>query len=169
MTFRFESYRPGAIAEVVALHMDYYARQWNFGAPFETKVAGELAAFLAGVDRDRDLFVCARDDRGNLAGTITLDGAGAVPEGEGAHLRWFMVADTARGTGLGRTLLQQVMDHCRARQFASVYLTTFAGLDAARHLYESVGFTLVAERDDDQWHGGVREQKFVCDLADIGS
>ncbi len=166
MTFVLEGYRPGVIADIVALHMDYYAREWEFGAAFETKVAGELAQFLARCDTDRDLFLCARGDDGELAGTITLDGADAQPPGEGAHLRWFMVGDTARGTGLGRHLLECAMAHCRDRQFASVYLTTFAGLDAARHLYEAVGFELVAESDDDQWQSGVREQKFVCNLSD---
>ncbi|MHA1570109.1 MAG: hypothetical protein ACTSXZ_11625 [Alphaproteobacteria bacterium] len=39
-----------------------------------------------------------------------------------------------------------------------------AGLDAARHLYESSGFTLVEEHDDDQWGKTVSERKFVLDL-----
>ena len=43
---------------------------------------------------------------------------------------------------------------------SSVWLTTFAGLDAARALYERHGFRLVSESDIDQWSGGVREQRF---------
>ena len=37
---------------------------------------------------------------------------------------------------------------------------TFAGLDAARHLYEKFGFTLTTEREDSQWGEPVLEQKF---------
>ena len=43
---------------------------------------------------------------------------------------------------------------------AACYLTTFAGLDAARHLYETAGFVLEGESDADPWGGGVREQRF---------
>ncbi len=169
MTFRFEGYRPGAIADVVGLHMIYYTREWDFGLAFETKVAGELSQFLARIDAEQDQFLCARDEMGKLHGSITIDGAGAIDSsGDGAHLRWFVVSDAARGTGLGRDLLDRAMTHCRRQRFATVYLTTFAGLDAARHLYESIGFVLAAEHDDDQWQGGVREQKFVCDLNATG-
>ncbi|MDX1575973.1 MAG: GNAT family N-acetyltransferase, partial [Kiloniellales bacterium] len=79
---------------------------------------------------------------------------------EGAHLRWFIVSDDARGTGLGRVLLERAVAHCTDRRYGRIYLTTFAGLDAARHLYESMGFHLVDEQDADQWQGGVREQRF---------
>jgi hypothetical protein len=39
-------------------------------------------------------------------------------------------------------------------------LTTFAGLGAARALYERAGFQLVDETEADQWQGGVVEQRF---------
>jgi RimJ/RimL family protein N-acetyltransferase len=41
-----------------------------------------------------------------------------------------------------------------------VVLTTFAGLDAARALYERLGFRLVAEADGETWGTKVREQRF---------
>jgi hypothetical protein len=40
------------------------------------------------------------------------------------------------------------------------YLTTFRGLDAARSLYESHGFVLVAEDAADPWSGTVGLQRF---------
>lgn len=161
----FDGYRPGALAGVVALHAHYYAREWDFGRPFETKVAGELAEFLSRADIRRDLFLTAwRGD--DLAGSITIDatGGGAM----GAHLRWFIVSDDARGSGLGGELMGQAMDFCRARGLERVWLTTFAGLDAARRLYEKHGFVLARESDADQWRGGVREQLFRLAAADAG-
>ncbi len=153
-----EGYAPGALAAVVGLHMDYYGPCWGFGLPFEAKVAQDLAAFLSRLDPARDLFVVARDDAGAVLGSISVDGA--RPGTTDAHLRWFIVADAARGTGLGRRLLFQAMAFCDDRRVARTYLTTFAGLDAARHLYENVGFALVSTSDLDQWSGGVREQRF---------
>jgi GNAT superfamily N-acetyltransferase len=150
-------YRPGALAGIVALHAAYYSQHWNFGLPFETKVASELAAFLTRMDPARDLFLAAYQDD-ELVGSIVLDESGGGPDG--AHLRWFIVGDRARGSGTGRTLIERALVHCDARGIERVWLTTFAGLDAARALYERNGFVLVSEAERDQWSGGVREQRF---------
>lgn len=154
----FDGYRAGALAQTVQLHMAYYSAQWSFGVAFETKVAAEMAEFLRRMDARRDLYLTAFDASGDMLGTITIDGKDASTEG--AHLRWFITGDAARGTGLGRELLQRAIDFCDQAGYHRIYLTTFAGLEAARHLYESFGFCLVSEADVDQWQGGVREQRF---------
>jgi GNAT superfamily N-acetyltransferase len=122
-----------------------------------------MGAFHARFDPERDFFLSAYDGAGALQGSVTVDAHEAA--GEGAHLRWYIVSDAARGRGLGRALLERAADHCRTRGYGRVYLTTFAGLEPARHLYESLGFQLVAESDEDQWQGGVREQRFELDLT----
>ena len=153
-------YRPGSLAGTIALHMDYYSAEWGFGAEFETKLASEMGAFVARMDSTDDLFLTAWRD-GALAGSITLDATGG---GEmGAHLRWFIVSDRARGTGLGGRLMDEVMRFAGARGHNRLWLTTFAGLDPARRLYEKHGFKLAEESDDDQWSGGVREQLFTLE------
>lgn len=157
-SYLVEGYRPGAIGSLALLHGVYYARHWNFGLPFEAKVASELSGFLARMDPARDLFLTAwSNDR--LDGSITIDVSGG---GElGAHLRWFIVSDKARGSGLGKVLMRRAIAHCDALGVESSWLTTFAGLDTARALYERHGFVLARESDVDQWSGGVREQLFV--------
>ncbi len=154
----FDGYRPGALAQTVRLHVDYYAKHWNFGLAFETKVAAEMAEFLARHNAEKDLYLSAFNDRGDLLGTVTIDAEDV--DSAGAHLRWFITSDEARGTGLGRELIARAVDFCDRQGYRRIYLTTFAGLDAARHLYESFGFQLVSESDVDQWQGGVREQRF---------
>lgn len=157
-------YRPGALAAVVRLHIDWYARHWDFGRPFETKVAGELAEFLARADEVRDFFQLALDDGkgGDIVGSITVDGSetdASRAAGE-AHLRWFIVGEGVQGRGVGQRLMSAAMDFCRDRGFSRVWLWTFAGLDAARALYERHGFELVEEVEQDQWGRTLREQKF---------
>lgn len=153
----FDGYRPGALGDVVALHARYYAREWRFGRAFETKVAAELTDFLARADAQRDLFLTAWTGD-TLAGSVTIDATGG---GEmGAHLRWFIVSDDTRGSGLGGMLMDRAMAFCHDLGYGRVWLTTFAGLDAARRLYEKHGFTLISESAADQWDGGVREQLF---------
>lgn len=154
-------YRPGVIADIVAAHMAYYVPTWGFGIAFETKLATELSEFLLRYDPARDLFLCATDADNAFLGSITIDASKAQADA-GAHLRWFITTDAARGSGLGRHLLATAVDFCDAQRYAQTYLTTFAGLDAARHLYEQVGFRLVSETSADSWSGGsVGEQRFV--------
>lgn len=137
--------------------MDYYAPVWGFGLAFETKVAAELAEFIGRRDPERDLFLTAWQGDA-LVGAMTVDATGGGDRG--AHLRWFIVSDVARGQGLGGQLMEQAMRFCDRHGYARRWLTTFSGLDAARSLYEKHGFVLTAETPNDQWAGGVSEQLF---------
>ncbi|OAN55203.1 hypothetical protein A6A04_11090 [Paramagnetospirillum marisnigri] len=154
-----EGWCPGAIGDIAALHGRHYARDWGFGVYFEAKVARELAGFVSPLpDQDCGLWL-ARDGSGRILGAVALDGR--EPDGMGrAHLRWFILDDAARGKGLGARLLDQAVAFGRHRRISGIYLWTFAGLDAARGLYESRGFTLVEQRSGDTWGTPVTEQRF---------
>jgi GNAT superfamily N-acetyltransferase len=157
VSYEIAGYRPGALAAIVGLHAGYYARHWNFGLPFETKVGAELAEFLARHDPQHDLFLVAYSD-GDAVASVIIDQTGGGPRG--AHLRWFIVSEQMQGKGLGADLLGRALAFCDERGYERVWLTTFAGLDAARGLYDRHGFVLTGEADSDQWSGGVREQVF---------
>jgi GNAT superfamily N-acetyltransferase len=148
---------PDCAGRIVKLHADYYAAASGFGAEFEAKVARELAAFLAAYRPDRDLLLLARADA-SIEGSIAIDGTRAGEEG--AHLRWFIASDRIRGQGIGRQMLARALQFADDRGYPLTYLWTFAGLDAARRLYESFGFRLVREGPGVQWGREVREQRF---------
>ena len=152
-----KDYFPGAIGRVAELHGDFYHRYRGFGLFFEAKVARELASFFSRYDDTRDGF-WAVVKKGRMEGAVVIDGQDAA--GEGAHLRWFIVSDGMRGQGAGSSLIQTAMDFCRHKRYPAVYLWTFEGLAAARHLYEKNGFRCVAERPGDQWGVTVNEQRF---------
>jgi GNAT superfamily N-acetyltransferase len=107
---------------VAELHGIYYHQQWGFGLFFEAKVAIELAEFLRRYDARRDGFWTATLT-GRIEGSITIDGLHA--EGEGAHLRWFIVSDALRGRGMGHRLINAALDFCRQCGYRRVYLWTF--------------------------------------------
>jgi GNAT superfamily N-acetyltransferase len=153
----------GSSDRVVKLHGTYYGEHWSFGQYFESKVASELADFLDRYDDSRDGFWVALKD-GRVEGAIAIDGIHA--DDEGAHLRWFIVSDQLRGSGTGSRLIDAAMSFCRAAGYPVVYLWTFAGLDAARHLYEREGFELVEQRPGTQWGIEVEEQRFECRTGD---
>ena len=52
------------------------------------------------------------------------------------------------------------MAFCQSRRYQHVYLWTFEGLHAARHLYDKAGFRLVHEQRGTQWGHDVTEQRF---------
>lgn len=143
-----DGYRPGALGRVVALHADYYSREWGLGLDFESTVAAGLAEFLRRRDPARDGFWTAWRG-GELLGSITVDGSRDDPNGP--RLRFFITSDAARGTGVGRRLMQEAMDFARQADLPSVYLWTFEGLAPAIHLYEVFGFQKVKAHVDEQW------------------
>lgn len=152
-----EAYRPGCIAGMIGLHMQYYAPEWGFGAAFEAKLAAESGAFMSEFVVKRDLVLSAWLGE-ILVASLFIDGS--QRDGVGNHLRWFVVSNDVRGTGLGRQLMGRAMEFCDASGHSLTWLTTFAGLDAAAALYRKSGFQLVDEVAEDQWQGGVREQRF---------
>jgi GNAT superfamily N-acetyltransferase len=150
-------YLPGSIGRITELHGIYYSRSWKFGIFFEAKVASEMAAFLNRYDENRDGFWTVSVN-GCIEGAIAIDGIHA--DSKGAHLRWFIVSETMRGKGAGNRLLEAAIAFCRNRGYRSVYLWTFDGLEAARHLYEKNGFELIEQKRGARWGSEVYERKY---------
>ncbi len=151
-------YIPGSIGRVAELHGAYYHEHWGFGIYFEAKVATELAVFLQRYNKIRDGFWLAIIN-GRIEGSVAIDGINA--EDEGAHLRWFILSDTLKGKGVGRELLGKALAFCKIKGYQKVYLQTFEGLDAARHLYEEFGFKLIKQKNGKQWGTAVNEHYFI--------
>ncbi len=160
-----QGYLPGCIGRVAELHAAYYSAASGFGLSFEAKVARELADFCDDFQPGRDgIWLLLR--QGSIEGSVFIDGKNAATAG--AHLRWFITSDAVRGQGAGRRLMGEAMRFVDACGYRSTHLWTFAGLDAARHLYEANGFSLVAESQGDRWGRVVTEQRFERDLAGRG-
>jgi GNAT superfamily N-acetyltransferase len=155
-------YVPGAIGRIVELHAAYYSKHWQFGLFFEAKVATGLAEFLQRFDAERDGFWTVNLN-GRVEGSLAIDGINAATEG--AHLRWFILSDAVRGKGMGNQLMEEAVAFCKRKAYPRIYLSTFAGLDPARHLYEKFGFKLAEERSGSQWGREVTEQRFVLELG----
>ncbi|WP_137913014.1 helix-turn-helix domain-containing GNAT family N-acetyltransferase [Rudaea sp. 3F27F6] len=151
-------YRPGIIARITQMHALYYARSSGFGQRFESVVAAGLADFCGRLDDPRNaLWTVVQEN--DIVGSVAIDG-----EDLGAniaHLRWFIVDDSARGSGAGRKLLSAALAFADEQGFAETHLWTFDGLSVARHLYEAHGFVCVEEHPGNQWGREVLEQRFV--------
>jgi len=153
----FTGYLPGAIGRIVELHASYYHLDWGFGVFFEARVAKEMSEFLSRFDETRDgLWIVSLNDR--IEGGIAIDSIKARTDG--AHLRWFILSPEVRGRGFGHRLMEEAISFCKKKDYRKIYLETFEGLCAARHLYEKFGFRLMQEAEGGQWGKKVTEQKF---------
>lgn len=151
-------YLPGMIGRIAELHGRYYATHHQFGHFFEGKVATGLAAFSGRLERAANqMWLAVRN--GTILGSVAIDGEDLG--NNQAHLRWFILDESCRGTGIGRKLLAEAMAFCDSRDFHSTQLWTFSGLNAARRLYEDVGFRLAREWQGDQWGKVMTEQQFI--------
>ena len=160
-------YEPGVIGRITELQATYYAKNWGMGLYFEAKAATEMSAFLSRFNPDSDGAWIAKV-KGEIAGGVFIDGKDA--EGEGARLRWFIIDPAYQGRGIGNQLMEKAVSFCKQAGFRRVYLTTFAGLNAARHLYEKFGFKLCGEADGSHLTGtsSLVEQIFELILPDKG-
>lgn len=151
-----QGYQPGCIGDVVSLHARFYSEHWGFGAFFEKRVATELAEFADSLPVEgKALWLCV--ENGRTLASLAIDGDLATGV---AHLRWFIVDDSLRGSGVGRKLMSSAMAFVD-EHYPETCLWTFKGLNAARHLYESYGFELTNESEGDQWGTQVVEQRFT--------
>jgi ribosomal protein S18 acetylase RimI-like enzyme len=97
--------------------------------------ADELAAIVASPDQ---VLYLARLD-GRIVGTLTL-AFYRIPTALKAWIEDVVVADTARGHGVGEALSRAAIDEARARGAKHVSLTSRPSREAANRLYQRIGF-----------------------------
>lgn len=151
-------YQPGLVGRVAEMHAAFYSKHSGFGQFFESQVATGVAEFAGRLNQPCNrIWAATHNDR--IVGSIAIDGQD-LGNNE-AHLRWFILDDGCRGSGVGRQLLGEAVAFCDQYGFAAIQLWTFKGLDAARRLYESFGFELTHEEQGNQWGTAVTEQQFT--------
>jgi GNAT superfamily N-acetyltransferase len=157
-TFR-GTLRPGDLGTIVHLHGTLYAREYGFDASFEAYVAGPLSELvLRGSSRER-LWIAERD--GKFLGCVAIVDA----SDDIAQLRFYLVVPEARGTGIGRRLLEEAVAFARDEGYVSIFLWTVSALEAAAHLYRAAGFVKVEEVPGTPWGVPVVEEKYVLHFA----
>lgn len=86
-------------------------------------------------------YLALEDGRGELLGY-----GGVLALGEEGDIQTIALVPKARGRGLGRTLLNGLLDEARRRRVSQVFLEVRADNLAARTLYTSTGFQEIAVR-----------------------
>jgi GNAT superfamily N-acetyltransferase len=86
-------------------------------------------------------------------------------DSDNAQLRWFLVEPNARGMGIGKRLMQELIDFCRAKGYKNIFLWTVNKLPAARKIYEAFDFRLTESKSETLlWGQILSEQRWDLSL-----
>jgi len=99
----------------------------------------ELAGLPGDYAAPRGALLLAYVD-GAVAGCVALRPLDGVDYANAAEMKRLYVRKAFRGFGLGRQLAERVLDAARAAGYDCVLLDTLDDMEAARALYEELGF-----------------------------
>jgi putative acetyltransferase len=99
----------------------------------------ELAQLPGEYASPRGALLLARVD-GAVAGCCALRPLDAADYPNAAEMKRLYVRQTFRGLGLGRRLADAILDEARMAGYSCVLLDTLDDMEAARALYEDLGF-----------------------------
>lgn len=133
------NHRVGDMGWVISRQAVAYAADYNWDIGYEALVAEICARFIRDYDAAREHCWIA-EVGGEPVGSVFLVKA----TDEIAKLRLLQVEKKARGLGVGRALVEQCIQGARERGYSKMTLWTQSILVAARGIYQSAGFKLVA-------------------------
>ena len=128
---------PGDLGWIVARHGAVYAAEFGWDHRFEGVVAGVVADYVKSHDPAREACWIAEHEGGKVGSIMLAKETETV-----GRLRLLLVEPSARGLGVGETLIAACLDRARAAGYAEVVLWTQSILLPARRLYARFGFQL---------------------------
>jgi GNAT superfamily N-acetyltransferase len=147
------SYTSADAAWLVALHQQHYTREEGFDQTFGPLVAGILASFDASHDPACERGWIAERDGARLGSIFCVR-----EDADTARLRLFLLMSEARGTGLGRRMLDTCLEFARVSGYRRIILWTHESHRAAGALYAKAGFAIMDRRP---------VQSFGVDLVEL--
>lgn len=139
--------RVGDLGRIITLHGEVYDVLPGYGLSFEAYVARTVAEYFLDAGANGRIWLAERD--GRLLGCAAM----VLRENKEGQLRWVLVAEAARGVGLGRELVNRTLDYARANGCSRVFLETTDGLPESQQLYETLGFEVTSNEREELWDG----------------
>jgi ribosomal protein S18 acetylase RimI-like enzyme len=132
--------------EMLALHPDAFTS--DAAEETQRSLAWTEERLTPSEAKPHDLWLGAFDD-GALVGCVGLAGRYRVKEYHNATVVGMMVHPRARSRGVGKQLLDALLERARALpRLTHIDLTVTQGNDSAQRLYEAAGFTVFGVHPD---------------------
>jgi DNA-binding MarR family transcriptional regulator/GNAT superfamily N-acetyltransferase len=138
---RIRGVEPGDLGYITSRQAALYHDEYGWDWTYEGLVCEIFAKYVREFDPRRDDGWVA-ESGGRIVGSIFLVHA---PERGTAKLRLLYVEPSARGLGLGRTLVRRCIARARQLGYRKLVLWTNSVLVSARRIYEGEGFRLLHE------------------------
>ncbi|TCU25597.1 MarR family transcriptional regulator with acetyltransferase activity [Rhizobium azibense] len=153
------AHRAGDIGWIVQSQGKAYAEEYGWDMRFEGLVAEVAGKFLTTFDPAMEYCWIAERNGINVGSILVTNGGDGV-----AKLRLLYVDKTARGLGLGKTLVDECIRFAQAKGYRQISLWTNDVLHAARSIYVKAGFRLVSEERHRMFGPEENGQTWVLDL-----
>lgn len=152
--------RDGDTRAITELHRRVYRSEYGLNEHFVEGVQRSLEGAVSRGWPERSGAVWLVDGDDALLGAL-----GLTDEGEGAgRLRWLVFDPAARGRGLARSLVAELVEEARRDGMRTLTLETYSDLTAAARIYRDAGFRVQWERVRDDWGPPVTYQGYRLDL-----
>lgn len=117
-------------------------REYAAGIGFDIEYQGlsEELAGLPGKYAEPEGAMLVAESEGEVIGIVALRDLG----GSACEMKRLYVSKTARGLGVGRSLVERIVEEARKKGYRAMRLDTLRSMGAALALYSSAGFR---ERD----------------------
>jgi GNAT superfamily N-acetyltransferase len=158
--FALRNLKVGDLGWVIHRQALLYAQEYAWDWTYEGLIAGILAEFVAHFDVEREQAWIAEND-GHIAGSVFLMRGN---DAASAKLRLLYVEPAARGQGIGAALVAVCVARARSIGYRRLTLWTNDVLIAARHLYITAGFHLIAEEKHRSFGHDLVGQTWQLDL-----
>ncbi|MFK7967225.1 MAG: GNAT family N-acetyltransferase [Burkholderiaceae bacterium] len=131
----------GDFGWVIHAHGRLYAKEYQWDERFEAMVAKITGEFIENFQPQWERCWIAELDGRNVGSVFVVRQSKNV-----AKLRLLVLEPEARGQGIGRQLVEQVIQFSREKGYRELVLWTNKNLTDAIQLYRSLGFELQSEQ-----------------------
>lgn len=152
-------HRSGDIGWIVESQAKFYSEEYGWDMRFEGLVAEVAGRFLTNFDPAMEYGWIAERGGVNIGSVLMTNGGDGI-----AKLRLLYIDKSARGLGLGKTLVDECIRFARAKGYRQISLWTNDILSTARTIYVKAGFQLVSEEKHRMFGPELNGQTWVLDL-----
>jgi len=157
--FTLRPHQPGDLGWIIRRQTQLYATEYGWDGTFEAMLAEISAKFIRKFDPKSDnCWIAERN--GEIAGSVFLVRAGKTT----GQLRMLYVEPSARGLGIGQSLVAACIADARAKGYKKLMLWTNDILVSARKIYIAAGFRLIREEKHDSFGKKLVGQFWSLDL-----